>query len=129
MIALLRARRSFAVALWWGLAGSACGDAGPRELAPATAAVSVGNNFFRSDRNGTENTAVDTVRVGGTVTWTWIQGNGLHSVESLGNPSFTSSDEQSAQGSHHEVTFTEHGIYEYICSIHGEAMSGRVVVE
>jgi plastocyanin len=108
----------------------ACGgDQGPREPAPATAAVTVGNDYFRSDRNGTENRAIDTVRVGGTVTWTWIEVNGFHSVEPNGTPGFTPSDVLSGQGSQFQVTFTAKGTYEYVCGVHGSPMLGRIVVE
>ena len=41
---------------------------------PAAIAITVGNDFFRSDRNQTTGPAVDTVAVGGTVTWTWVAG-------------------------------------------------------
>ena len=112
-----------------GLAADACGsDEGPPEPAPAMAAVSVGNIFFRSDRNATVNPSVDTVRAGGTVTWTWVAA-GLHSVESTGSPAFTSSNELSAEGTQVAVKFDTPGTYTYLCSIHGDAMTGRVVVE
>lgn len=95
---------------------------------PTTAAVSIGNNFFKSGRNNTQNPAVDTVAVGGTVTWTWNANNGgiLHSVESLGPPSFTSSTIK-ASGSY-PFTFTVAGTYQYDCAVHGSLMTGRVVV-
>jgi plastocyanin len=107
----------------------ACGDQGPREPAPATAAVTVGNDYFRSDRNGTENRAIDTVRVGGTVTWTWIEVNGFHSVEPAVTPDFTPSDVLSGQGSQYQVTFTAKGTYEYRCGVHGAADARPHVVE
>jgi plastocyanin len=92
-------------------------------LAPATAGVTVGNFFFRSVNNNSE-PAVDTVRVGGTVTWTWQPGN--HNVQSIGVPSFPSSVTQAA-GSY-AFTFNASGTYLYECVVHGSAMSGRVVV-
>ena len=65
------------------------GTTGP---APLETAVIVGNIFFKSARNGTVNTAVDTVAVGGTVTWTWTNtANVPHSVESIGSPIFRNS--------------------------------------
>src|SRR6185436_1560611 len=58
--------------------------------APATAAVTVGDIFFKSALNGSSNPAVDTVAVNGTVTWTWATTEALpHSVQSTGSPSFT----------------------------------------
>jgi trimeric autotransporter adhesin len=92
--------------------------------APLTATVQIGDNFFRSARNLTQNRAIDTVGVGGVVTWSWI-GALPHNVDSQGPPSFTSSALQAA--GQHQVTFNEAGSYEYICQVH-PSMTGRVVV-
>ena len=91
--------------------------------------VTVGNNLFRSDRNGSTNAAVDTVVVGGKVTWTWVN-SGLvpHNVASIGTPSFTSGGIKTGNGSTYEITFTEPGTYRYNCAIHGNLMTGVVVV-
>jgi plastocyanin len=97
--------------------------------APTTASVVVGNIFFKSGQNGTTNRAVDTVAVGGTVTWTWTNtGNIPHSVESSGSPSFASSAIRTGDGSTHQATFSTPGTYEYDCAIHGAAMRGTIVV-
>lgn len=93
-------------------------------IAPSTATVIVGNNFFRSNRNNTQNAAIDTVAVGGTVTWQ--HSAGTHSVESQGAPSFPSS--ATFTSGSYVFTFTSAGTYEYICAIHGAGMSGRVIV-
>lgn len=82
---------------------------------------------FVSDRNGTENPAVDTVAVGGTVTWNWIFGQ--HSVRSQGTPSFTSSAIKLGNGESHSFTFTTAGTYNYDCAVHGSQMTGRIVVQ
>jgi plastocyanin len=96
---------------------------------PATATVTVGNNFFRSARNGKTNPADDTVAVGGTVTWTWTNsGKVPHSIQSLGSPTFASSGIQTGDGSTYQVKFTTAGIYQYDCAVHGTMMSGRIVV-
>jgi len=96
---------------------------------PATAAVSIGNILFRSGNNGTVNPAVDSVAVGGTVTWTWgSNGTTPHSVQSVGSPTFTSSAIQTAAGSTYQVTFPTAGVYHYQCSVHGSLMSGTIVV-
>jgi plastocyanin len=93
-------------------------------------AVTVGNDFFQSDHNGTRNPAIDTVAAGTTVTWTWTNTGGTaHSVESIGSPSFTSSAIQAGSGMMHSVMFTTAGTYQYQCAVHGAAMSGRVVVQ
>jgi plastocyanin len=111
--------------------GVACsGDSSaPREPAPEVIAVGVGDIFFRSDRNGTANPAIDTVRVGGTVTWAWTETAGLHTVEAVDPSGFASSDEMHGGGAQYQVTFPQRGTYEYICGIHGEQMTGRIVVE
>jgi plastocyanin len=92
--------------------------------------VTVGNNLFRSDHNGTCNPAVDTIAVGGTVTWTWV-GTGAtpHSVRSEGTPAFTSSNVLTGAGSTYSFTFTTPGTYQYDCAVHGAQMTGRVVVQ
>jgi plastocyanin len=112
----------------------ACGgeSSAPPEPAPEAISVDVGDIFFRSARNGTENPAIDTVRAGGTVTWAWTETAGLHTVESVESvlpPKFASSDEMYGGGSQHQVVFPQRGTYDYICGIHGEQMSGRIVVE
>lgn len=89
-----------------------------------TAAVSVGNFFFRSVNNLTENMAIDTVAVGGTVTWTWLSG-GSHNVESIATPNFTSSAIQNTGTV--QRTFNAGGTYQYQCIIHS-LMTGRIVV-
>ena len=97
--------------------------------APPTAAIIVGNIFFKSGHNGSTNQAVDTVAAGGTVTWTWTNtGNVPHSVESEGTPDFTSSDILTGGASTHQVTFATPGTYRYDCAVHGAAMSGTIVV-
>ena len=98
--------------------------------APSTAAIIVGNIFFKSGHNGTTNQAVDTVAAGGTVTWTWTNtGSVPHSVESESAPNFTSSNILTGGGSTLQVTFTTPGTYHYDCAVHGAAMSGTIVVQ
>jgi plastocyanin len=93
------------------------------------AAVVVGNIFFKSGHNGSVNPAVDTVAAGGTVTWTWTNSGSVpHSVESVGSPSFTSSDIKTGDGSTYQVTFATPGSYQYECAVHGAMMRGTIVV-
>jgi plastocyanin len=99
---------------------------------PASIAISVGNDFFRSNRNQTTGPAVDTLAVGGTATWTWVGTAVSHNVTSNPPPSFTSSPTQAA-GATHSVTFPVAGTYRYYCNIHATAAStggmiGRIVV-
>lgn len=109
--------------------GGAGGGGGGGTPAPSTAAVTVGNIFFKSGQDGTSNPAATTVAVGGTVTWTWT-GTGAvpHSVQSVGTPGFTSSATKTGDGSTYEVTFPTAGTYQYDCAVHGTAMSGTIVV-
>ena len=92
---------------------------------PATAAVNIGDIFFKSAHNATQNPAVDTVAVGGKVTWTW-GGADSHSVHSTGSPSFTSSATM-VSGSY-SFTFSTAGTYNYDCIVHGALMTGTIVV-
>ena len=99
---------------------------------PAAIAITVGNDFFRSDRNQTTGPAVDTVAVGGTVTWTWVAGAISHNVTSNPPPGFTGSPTQAA-GTTYAVNFPTAGTYRYYCNIHAGAAStvgmiGRIVV-
>ena len=97
--------------------------------APLTAAVAVGNIFFKSGHNGSTNPAVDTVAAGETVTWTWTNSGSVpHSIESEGSPSFTSSDIKTGEGSTYQVTFSTPGTYQYDCAVHGAMMRGTIVV-
>ena len=98
--------------------------------APLTAAVTVGNIFFKSGHNGSANPAVDTVAAGGTVTWTWTSSGSIpHSIESEGSPSFTSSAIKTGDGSTYQVTFSAPGTYQYDCAVHGTMMRGTIVVQ
>jgi plastocyanin len=113
-----------------GGVGGGGGGGGGGGAAPGSAAVNVGDIFFKSAKNGTSNAAVDTVVVGGSVTWTWATGETLpHSVQSLGSPSFASSGIQSGSGKSYQVTFPTAGTYQYDCAVHGKMMTGTIVVQ
>ena len=89
--------------------------------------VAVGPGIvFVSGHNGSANPAVDTIAVGGVVTWTW-SGLDAHSVQSIGSPSFASSSIQSGNKTF-AVTFTAPGTYRYDCAVHGQDMTGTIVV-
>jgi len=111
-----------------GAMAAACGENGPSEPPPPSEiSVDVQNNFFESERNATQNPAVDTLAAGGTVTWTWIA-EGEHSIRSTNTPNFDSSPTQRAAGSEYRATFSEPGTYGYDCSVHGSPMTGQIVV-
>jgi plastocyanin len=108
---------------------TATATAGPPPPPPTDVQVAVGNNFFKSGHNATQNPAVDTVAVNGTVTWTWTAtGTVSHSVQSTGSPSFTSSTTMTGNGQTYNFQFTQAGTYTYDCAVHGAAMTGRIVV-
>ena len=96
---------------------------------PGTVIVTVGNNFFRSQQNRSVNDAVDTVAVGGKVRWQWVNtGSAPHNITSIGAPTFTSGPVETGSGKIYELTFTAPGTYRYNCAIHGNLMTGVVVV-
>jgi plastocyanin len=98
--------------------------------APATANVTVQNNSFVSVRNSTSNPAVDTVAVGGAVTWTWAPATTAHNVTSTGSPGFTGHP-TATEPPPFTVTFPSPGTYDYFCTLHGGAgfgMRGRILV-
>jgi plastocyanin len=101
---------------------------------PTTAAVTVRDNNFLSVRNLTSNTAVDTVAVGGSVTWTWAASTGgTHNITSSGPPDFTgrSTVAPPPLPDPYTVVFAAPGTYNYYCTFHGSpgsGMSGRIVV-
>jgi len=92
-------------------------------------AVIVGNIFMKSAHNGSVNPAVDTVAVGGSVTWTWTNtGTVPHGIQSLGSPVFRNSTVLTGNGNTYRVTFNTAGTYQYDCLVHGSMMPGTIVV-
>ena len=93
-------------------------------------AVIVGDIFMKSARNGSVNPAVDTVAVGGSVTWTWTNtGNVPHGIQSLASPSFPTGTVLTGDGKTYRVTFNTAGTYQYDCLVHGTMMPGTIVVQ
>lgn len=87
---------------------------------PPQARISLSNNFFRSDRNGTS-PAIDTMVAGTQVTWTWVLTNSaIHNLRSLGPQTFAPSPGGPISGEGHtEVRILNvPGIYNYECNIH-----------
>ncbi len=87
--------------------------------------VSVGNFFFRSTTNLSENPAVDTIHVGSVMRWDLSAGS--HSVQSIGVSTFQSSQLLVA-GTPYEAFFPATGTFQYECGVHGVTMPGTVVV-
>lgn len=90
--------------------GGGVGDDPPA----ATAAVNVQDNQFVS--------AGVRVLAGGTVRWTW-QGNNPHNVTFAGGPASITQTEGAF-----ERAFAAAGTFPYLCTVHGQAMSGTVTV-
>ena len=112
-----------------GATGGDMGSGSGGGPASGSVTITVGNDFFRSDRNGSANAAVDTIAAGGTVTWRWGNtGSVPHSVASVSSPGFTSSAIETGSGSTYQQTFTTPGTYRYNCAVHGDLMTGVVVV-
>jgi plastocyanin len=87
------------------------GDGGPP---PATAGVSVEDDQFVR--------AAVQVLQGGQVQWTWRGGN-QHNVTFTGGPASGTQSSGTFQR-----TFPTAGTFNYMCTIHGQSMSGSVTV-
>jgi len=112
-----------------GTAGSTGGNTSGGTPMSGDVAVIVGNIFMKSARNGSVNPAVDTVAIGGSVTWTWTNtGSVPHGIQSLGSPSFPTGTVLTGDGNTYRVTFNTAGTYQYDCLIHGTMMPGTIVV-
>ena len=103
--------------------GGGGGEGGGGPVGSVTAGPGI---QFVSGHNGSTNTAVDTIAAGGTVTWSWT-GSLPHSVQSVGSPSFASSGTMTGSGTY-AVTFPTAGTYQYDCAVHGQLMTGTIVV-
>jgi plastocyanin len=113
-----------------GGGGMGSGGAGSGGGPVGSVSVGTGGNIvFTSAHNGTAHPALDTVSAGSTVTWTWVRSAGLpHSVRSTGSRSFVSSAVLTGDGKSYAVMFTAPGVYQYDCAVHGQQMTGTVVV-
>ena len=106
-----------------GSGGGGGGGTGGGPVGSVTAGPGI---QFVSGHNGSSNAAVDTIAVGATVTWSWT-GSLPHSVRSVGSPSFTSSSTMTGSGTY-AVMFSAPGTYQYDCAVHGQMMTGTIVV-
>jgi plastocyanin len=128
---LMRSRLHWLLIFTAATAAACSSDSEPNDGGGGAAGtVTVGNIFFKSGHNSTQNPAVDTVAAGTTVTWTWTStGSTPHSVQSEAEPSFTSSNTLTGNGMTYTFKFTTPGTYHYDCAIHGDAMTGTIVVQ
>ena len=69
--------------------------------------------------------ACTTVPAGSTVNWTW--GGAVSNLHTVTFPTGETSPQQTSGT--FSRTFTAAGTYNYLCTVHGAAMSGRIVVE
>lgn len=84
--------------------------------APMHADIQVQNDAFVPQ--------VDTIAVGGTVTWNWV-GQG-HNVTSVLSPQFSGpSATANAPFTFGPITFSTAGTYQYICTVHGSVSNGQ----
>jgi plastocyanin len=106
-----------------GSGGGGGGGTGGGPVGSVTAGPGI---QFVSGHNGSSNAAVDTIAAGGTVTWSWT-GSLPHSVRSVSSPAFASSGTMTRGGTY-AVTFPTPGTYQYDCAVHGQLMTGTIVV-
>ena len=106
-----------------GYGGGGGGGTGGGPVGSVTAGPGI---QFVSGHNGSSNAAVDTIAAGSTVTWSWT-GSLPHSVHSIGSTSFASSATMTGSGTY-AVTFPTAGTYQYDCAVHGQLMTGTIVV-
>lgn len=126
-------RATLAIAAALLVAASACGGNEPGATAPTptglptSATVEVIDNEFRPARI--------TVATGSTVTWNYVGPIGLHTMTEP-NALFDSHPDcpakpggcMKATGDTFSHTFAATGTFAYICKVHGEIMSGTVIV-
>ena len=110
----------------YGGAGYGGGGGGGKGGGPVGSVTAGPGIQFVSAHNGTSDAAVDTIAVGATVTWSWT-GSLPHSVRSVGSPGFASSGTMTGSGMY-AVTFSAPGAYQYDCAVHGQLMTGTIVV-
>ena len=94
----------------------------------SSATVEVRNNYFRSLQNGSggnpgfpNNYAVDTIAVGGTVTWEWV--GQFHNVSAA----FGSSTSGTHDAPHtYQITFDTPGTFTYRCTNHSQFVADLI---
>ena len=91
---------------------------------PATRNVSVGPGGSLSFRDEVSGNGTSTIVVGQTIQWNWAGGL-VHNVTSTSGETLNSGDKSTGNFSH---TFNQAGTTNYLCTIHGQIMSGTVVV-
>ena len=85
--------------------------------AASTTTISVGDNFYSPSQLR--------IKTGTTVTWVF-NGNNPHTVTSSNGNTLSSGTQN--QGARFTFRFSAPGTYQYFCTVHGQSMSGTVVV-
>lgn len=132
MTVLVRGAMALAVIVAGGVAcGGGSTDNNPPPPLQSTVILSAGNQFLPR---------ADSIRVGGTITWTWAANSVDHNIISTGAPSFTDKGTPVTPGngtdgvdffdapSSHQFTFNSAGTYGYYCSTHGTTASATTNV-
>jgi plastocyanin len=96
----------------------------PAPTAPMTANVKGSDFQWEDDASGT---AITTIKVGGTVTWTVAKDDGTHRLKAAPPTAANGCDQQDpgfdstnlSDGKSVSRTFTKAGIFGYLCGIHG----------
>lgn len=123
MTVLVRGAMALAVIVAGGVAcGGGSTDSNPPPPLQSTVILSAGNQFLPR---------ADSIRVGGTITWTWAANSVDHNIISTGAPAFTDKGTAVTPGNgtdgvdffdapaSHQFTFNSAGTYGYYCSTHG----------
>jgi hypothetical protein len=90
--------------------------------------VEIGDDFFRSTVNATQDPAIDTVAVGTTVQWTKSGVDQHHIVSTSGPVAFDSGLLKGGTGTGYSLTFNTAGDYTYHCTVF-TTMTGELVVQ
>lgn len=105
-----------------GLTGSPVVFTATAVTAPLNASVTVGPGIVYSP------TSV-TIASGGTVHFTWAANSVLHSVSWTGGPTPRPLDSATQSSGTYDASFTTAGTYTYNCAVHGNSMTGQVIVQ
>jgi plastocyanin len=119
-----RGLTSLGAALVVAACGSSPTDGGNPLQPPAGPPVSAATITIVDNAFGPQTVKVTN---GGTVTWVW-NGSNQHNVRWGTGPVMPMGSPTQATGAPFELTFTQAGTYEFVCSIH-QGMQGAVFVE
>ncbi|MFN0093483.1 MAG: cupredoxin domain-containing protein [Dehalococcoidia bacterium] len=101
----------------------------PKPAAATAAKTTAAENAKVGVADNSFSPASLTVKAGTAVRWTW-SGSNPHSIVGKGDNAskIPKSSTQTGSGTY-ELSFTNPGTYEYRCGVHGDSMSGKVIVQ